>query len=561
MSESFADLFEESLEQINMKPGSIVTGTVVGIENDFVVVTAGLKSDGAIPIEQFKNDAGELEVAVGDEVAVALESLEDGFGETKLSRERAKRSEAWAVLAKAFEAGDIVKGVINGSVRGGLTVTVNGINAFLPGSLVDTRPLRDTSHLNDQDLDLKIVKLDEKSNNIVVSRRAVLDEANSEEREKLLEQMEEGVTLKGVVKNLTDYGAFIDLGGIDGLLHITDISWKRIKHPSEMLTAGDEIDVKVLRYDAERKRVSLGLKQLASDPWTTAVESYAVGQRVKAKVTKLVDYGCFAEISEGVEGLVHVSEMDWTNRNVHPSKVVQSGDEIEVQILDIDQQRRRISLGIKQCRENPWDAFAADAQKGTKVTGVVRSITDFGIFIGLEGGIDGLVHLSDISWDESGEDAVKSYKKGDSVDAVIQAVDAERERISLSIKALSSDPFSAFAEGNSKGAMVSGKVVSVDARQAEVEVAEGVNAILRVAEFARERTEDLSEQLSVGDSVEAMVINLDRRNRSIFLSIKAIEAQEQQAALKAVQSASVDSSSIGATTIGDLIKEQMGKKE
>lgn len=560
MSESFADLFEESLEQVNMKPGSIITGTVVGIENDFVVVTAGLKSDGVIPIEQFKNAAGELEVAVGDEVQVALESLEDGFGETKLSRERAKRAEAWAVLAKAYEAGETVTGRISGRVRGGLTVLVNGINAFLPGSLVDTRPLRDTSHLDDQDLELKIVKLDEKSNNIVVSRRAILEEANSEEREKLLEQMEEGANLKGIVKNLTDYGAFIDLGGIDGLLHITDISWKRIKHPSEMLNVGDEIDVKVLRYDQERKRVSLGMKQLAADPWTTAIENYAVGQRVTAKVTKLADYGCFAQIGEGVEGLVHVSEMDWTNRNIHPSKVVQVGDEVEVQILDIDQQRRRISLGIKQCRENPWNAFASSTNKGDKVSGTVRSITDFGIFIGLDGGVDGLVHLSDISWDESGEEAVKRFNKGDTVEAVIQQVDAERERISLSIKALASDPFSSFAEANGKGSKVTGTVVAVDARQAEIEVAEGLNAILKVAEFARERTEDLSTELSVGDSVEAIVINVDRRNRSIFLSIKAIEAKEQQEALKAVQSAPKDMDA-GATTIGDLIKEQMGKKD
>lgn len=560
MSESFADLFEESLEQVNMTPGSIITGTVVGIENDFVVVTAGLKSDGVIPIDQFKNAAGELEVAVGDEVQVALESLEDGFGETKLSRERAKRAEAWAVLAKSYEAGETVTGRISGRVRGGLTVMVNGINAFLPGSLVDTRPLRDTSHLDDQDLELKIVKLDEKSNNIVVSRRAILEEANSEEREKLLEQMEEGATLKGIVKNLTDYGAFIDLGGIDGLLHITDISWKRIKHPSEMLNVGDEIDVKVLRYDQERKRVSLGMKQLASDPWTTAIENYAVGQRVTAKVTKLADYGCFAQIGDGVEGLVHVSEMDWTNRNIHPSKVVQVGDDVEVQILDIDQQRRRISLGIKQCRENPWNAFASSTNKGDKVSGTVRSITDFGIFIGLDGGVDGLVHLSDISWDEPGEEAVKRFSKGDTVEAVIQQVDAERERISLSIKALASDPFSSFAEANGKGSKVSGTVVSVDARQAEIEVADGLNAILKVAEFARERTEDLSAELAVGDTVDAIVINVDRRNRSIFLSIKAIEAKEQQEALKAVQSAPKDMDA-GATTIGDLIKEQMGKKD
>ncbi|CAI8198309.1 MAG: 30S ribosomal protein S1 [Marinobacterium sp. xm-d-530] len=560
MSESFADLFEESLEQVNMTPGSIITGTVVGIENDFVVVTAGLKSDGVIPIDQFKNAAGELEVAVGDEVQVALESLEDGFGETKLSRERAKRAEAWAVLATAYESGETVTGRISGRVRGGLTVMVNGINAFLPGSLVDTRPLRDTSHLDDQDLELKIVKLDEKSNNIVVSRRAILEEANSEEREKLLEQMEEGATLKGIVKNLTDYGAFIDLGGVDGLLHITDISWKRIKHPSEMINVGDEIDVKVLRYDQERKRVSLGMKQLAADPWTTAIENYAVGQRVTAKVTKLADYGCFAQIGEGVEGLVHVSEMDWTNRNIHPSKVVQVGDEVEVQILDIDQQRRRISLGIKQCRENPWNAFASSTNKGDKVSGTVRSITDFGIFIGLDGGVDGLVHLSDISWDEPGEEAVKRFNKGDTVEAVIQQVDAERERISLSIKALASDPFSSFAEANGKGSKVSGTVVAVDARQAEIEVSVGLNAILKVAEFARERTEDLSAELSVGDSVEAIVINVDRRNRSIFLSIKAIEAKEQQEALKAVKSAPKDMDA-GATTIGDLIKEQMGKKD
>ena len=560
MSESFADLFEESLEQVNMTPGSIITGTVVGIENDFVVVTAGLKSDGVIPIDQFKNAAGELEVAVGDEVQVALESLEDGFGETKLSRERAKRAEAWAVLATAYESGETVTGRISGRVRGGLTVMVNGINAFLPGSLVDTRPLRDTSHLDDQDLELKIVKLDEKSNNIVVSRRAILEEANSEEREKLLEQMEEGATLKGIVKNLTDYGAFIDLGGVDGLLHITDISWKRIKHPSEMINVGDEIDVKVLRYDQERKRVSLGMKQLAADPWTTAIENYAVGQRVTAKVTKLADYGCFAQIGEGVEGLVHVSEMDWTNRNIHPSKVVQVGDEVEVQILDIDQQRRRISLGIKQCRENPWNAFASSTNKGDKVSGTVRSITDFGIFIGLDGGVDGLVHLSDISWDEPGEEAVKRFNKGDTVEAVIQQVDAERERISLSIKALASDPFSSFAEANGKGSKVSGTVVAVDARQAEIEVSVGLNAVLKVAEFARERTEDLSAELSVGDSVEAIVINVDRRNRSIFLSIKAIEAKEQQEALKAVKSAPKDMDA-GATTIGDLIKEQMGKKE
>ena len=560
MSESFADLFEASLEQVNMNPGSIITGTVVGIENDFVVVNAGLKSDGVIPIEQFKNAKGELEVAVGDEVQVALESLEDGFGETKLSRERAKRAEAWVVLEKAFEAGEIISGRVSGRVRGGLTVTVNGLSAFLPGSLVDSRPLRDTSHLEGQDIEIKIVKIDERTNNIVVSRRAVLEEANSEERDKLLEQMEEGMTLKGIVKNLTDYGAFIDLGGVDGLLHITDISWQRIKHPSEKLNVGDEIDVKVLKYDQEKKRVSLGMKQLESDPWTTAIENFAVGQRVQARVTKLADYGCFAEIGPGVEGLVHVSEMDWTNRNIHPSKVVQVGEEIEVQVLDIDQQRRRISLGIKQCRENPWNAFASTCKKGDKVSGNIRSITDFGIFIGLDGGIDGLVHLSDISWDVAGEEAVKAYNKGDTIDAVVQSVDAERERISLSIKALASDPFTNFAESNAKGAVIKGDVVAVDARQAEISVAEGLTAILKVSEFARERTEDLSAELSVGDSVEAMVHSVDRRNRSIFLSIKAMEAKEQQAAMKAVQQNQSEEAA-GPTTIGDLIKEQMGKKD
>ena len=560
MSESFADLFEASLEQVNMNPGSIITGTVVGIENDFVVVNAGLKSDGVIAIEQFKNAKGELEVAVGDEVQVALESLEDGFGETKLSRERAKRAEAWVVLEKAFEAGEIISGRVSGRVRGGLTVTVNGLSAFLPGSLVDSRPLRDTSHLEGQDIEIKIVKLDERTNNIVVSRRAVLEEANSEERDKLLEQMEEGMTLKGIVKNLTDYGAFIDLGGVDGLLHITDISWQRIKHPSEKLNVGDEIDVKVLKYDQEKKRVSLGMKQLESDPWTTAIENFAVGQRVQARVTKLADYGCFAEIGPGVEGLVHVSEMDWTNRNIHPSKVVQVGEETEVQVLDIDQQRRRISLGIKQCRENPWNAFASTCKKGDKVSGNIRSITDFGIFIGLDGGIDGLVHLSDISWDVAGEEAVKAYNKGDTIEAVVQSVDAERERISLSIKALASDPFTNFAESNAKGAVIKGDVVAVDARQAEISVAEGLTAILKVSEFARERTEDLSAELSVGDSVEAMVHSVDRRNRSIFLSIKAMEAKEQQAAMKAVQQNQSEEAA-GPTTIGDLIKEQMGKKD
>lgn len=559
MSESFADLFEESLQQVEMTPGAIITATVVSIENDFVVVSAGLKSDGAIPVEQFRNDAGELEVKVGDEVRVALESLEDGFGETKLSREKAKRAEAWQVLESAYEDGTIITGRINGRVRGGLTVDINGISAFLPGSLVDMRPLRDTSHLENQELEFKLVKLDQRSNNIVVSRRAVLEESNSEEREKLLEQMEEGAVLKGVVKNLTDYGAFIDLGGIDGLLHITDIAWKRVKHPSEVLNVGDEIDVKVLKYDAERKRVSLGIKQLQDDPWTSMTSQFAVGSRLKARVSNLTDYGCFAEIGEGVEGLVHVSEMDWTNRNIHPSKVVQVGDEVEVQILDIDQQRRRISLGIKQCKPNPWDSFSATYAKGEKVKGAIRSITDFGLFIGLEGGIDGLVHLSDISWDEPGEQAVKAYSKGDEVEAVVQSVDPERERISLSIKAMTGDDFAAFAESTTKGALVSGTVTAVDARQATIALASGAEATLKVSEFAMSRTEDLSAELKVGDAVEAVVLNVDKRNRSIQLSIKQLQSQQQSEALKAVQQQSAQEA--GPTTIGDLIKQQMEKKD
>ena len=557
MSESFADLFEESLQQVEMTPGAIVTGTVVGIENDFVIVNAGLKSDGVIPVEQFRNAAGELEVAVGDEVKVALEMLEDGFGETKLSREKAKRAEAWLVLEEAYEKGEFVKGRISGRVRGGLTVDVNGINAFLPGSLVDMRPLRDTSHLEGQELEFKLVKLDQRSNNIVVSRRAVLEEANSEEREKLLEKMEEGVVLPGIVKNLTDYGAFIDLGGIDGLLHITDIAWKRVKHPSEVLTVGEEIQVKVLKYDQERKRVSLGMKQLADDPWTSMMSQISVGSQVKAKVTNLTDYGCFAEIADGVEGLVHVSEMDWTNRNIHPSKVVQVGDEVDVKVLDIDEQRRRISLGIKQCKQNPWDAFSATHTKGDKVTGTIRSITDFGIFIGLEGGIDGLVHLSDISWDEPGEQAVKSYNKGDEIEAVVQSVDAERERISLSIKQLAADPFSDYVAQHSKGDVVQGTVTSVDERAAQVDLGDGIEAVLKVSEFARERTEDLSQELSVGDSIEAVIHSVDRRNRGINLSVKQLENQQQREALKAVQQSSVDES--GPTTIGDLIKQQLDK--
>ncbi len=559
MSESFAELFEESLKELDMAPGSIVTGTVVAIENDFVIVNAGLKSEGVIPVEQFRNDNGEITLKVGDEVKVALEALEDGFGSTLLSREKAKRAEAWAVLEKAYAAEETVTGHITGKVRGGLTVDVNGINAFLPGSLVDVRPLRDTSHLEGQELEFKLVKLDARSNNIVVSRRAVLEAAYSEEREKLLEKMEEGVVVKGVVKNLTDYGAFIDLGGIDGLLHITDIAWKRVKHPSEVLKIGDEIDVKVLKFDRERSRVSLGLKQLQEDPWTQLTKEYNVGDRVKARVTNLTDYGCFAEIGEGVEGLVHVSEMDWTNKNIHPSKVVQIGQEIEVMILDIDQQRRRISLGMKQCQQNPWQAFASRYKKGDRISGAIKSITDFGIFVGLEGGIDGLVHLSDLSWDEAGEEVVKQFSKGQEVDTQVLSVDPERERIALGIKQLNSDPFIEYVDQNSKGALVQGKVVEVTPRQATVELTEGVEGLLKVSELSRDRIDDLTTELSVGSEIEAAIISVDRRNRVINLSVRQVEMQQQKEALKSVQEHTPETA--GPTTIGDLIKAQMDKRD
>ncbi|WP_151703986.1 30S ribosomal protein S1 [Nitrincola alkalilacustris] len=554
MSESFAQLFEESLKELEMSPGSIVTGTVVAIENDFVVIHAGLKSEGIIPVSEFVNENGELELAVGDEVRVSLEALEDGFGTTKLSREKAKRAESWEVLEKAFADQETITGYITGKVRGGLTVDVNGINAFLPGSLVDVRPLRDTTHLEGQELEFKLVKLDARSNNIVVSRRAVLEEAYSEEREKLLATMEEGLVIKGVVKNLTDYGAFIELGGIDGLLHITDMAWKRVKHPSELLSIGQEIDVKVLKYDPERKRVSLGLKQLHEDPWNQLIREKAVGDKVKARVTNLTDYGCFAEIGDGVEGLVHVSEMDWTNRNIHPSKVVQVGDEIEVMILDIDQQRRRISLGIKQCSENPWQGFASRYNKGDKVTGVIKSITDFGIFIGLEGNIDGLVHLSDLSWEEPGEEVVKRYTKGQEIEAVVLSVDSERERIALGIKQINSDPFAEFADVNAKGSIVAGKVTQVADRQVTIELAEGVEGLLKLSEFDKDGAEP-----AIGSAVEAVIVSIDRRNRTINLSVRQLAEKEEKQALKTVKEQAPEVA--GPTTIGDLIKAQMEKKK
>ena len=528
MTESFADLFEQSLQQLEFRPGSIVRGTVVAIENGMVLVDAGLKSESPIPAEQFKNAQGELEIAVGDEVDVALDSVEDGFGETQLSREKAKRHEAWIVLEKAYEDAETVIGIINGKVKGGFTVELNGIRAFLPGSLVDVRPVRDTAHLENKDLEFKVIKLDQKRNNVVVSRRAVIESESSAERDALLENLQEGQAVKGIVKNLTDYGAFVDLGGVDGLLHITDMAWKRVKHPSEIVNVGDEINVKVLKYDRERTRVSLGLKQLGEDPWLEISKRYPESTKLTGRVTNLTDYGCFVEIEEGVEGLVHVSEMDWTNKNIHPSKVVNLGDEVEVLVLDIDEERRRISLGLKQCKTNPWDDFATRYNKGDKVSGKIKSITDFGIFIGLDGGIDGLVHLSDISWNGTGEDAVSDYKKGDEIHAVVLSVDPERERISLGVKQTEDDPFNAYLADKKKGCIVLGTVAAVDAKGVTVELADTVEGYIRVADISRERIEDASTVYNVGDSIEAKFMGVDRKSRSISLSIKAKDEAEEK---------------------------------
>lgn len=555
MNESFAELFEESLKTVDMVPGTIVTGVVIDIDKDWVTVHAGLKSEGVIPAEQFRNELGELNLQIGDEVQVALESVEDGFGETKLSREKAKRAEAWKILEAAHVAEEVIKGVINGKVKGGFTVDVAGIRAFLPGSLVDVRPVRETTHLEGKELEFKVIKLDQKRNNVVVSRRAVLEQANSVERDELLATLQEGQAVKGIVKNLTDYGAFVDLGGVDGLLHITDMAWKRIKHPGEIVNVGDEIDVKVLKFDRERNRVSLGLKQLGEDPWIAITKRYPEGARVKAKVTNLTDYGCFAELEEGVEGLIHVSEMDWTNKNIHPSKVVQLGDEIEVMVLDIDEERRRISLGLKQCQENPWDAFARTCAKGDKITGKIKSITDFGIFIGLDGGIDGLVHLSDISWHEAGEEAVRKYKKGDELETVVLAIDPERERISLGIKQLEADPFSEYVSVNDKGAVVKGTVKEVEAKAAVIVLADDVEAVLKASELSREKVEDARNVLNVGDEIEAKIIAVDRKNRSISLSVKSKDVEEEKAAIKELSK----QPDAAPATLGDLIKAQMQK--
>jgi small subunit ribosomal protein S1 len=555
MSENFAELFEESLKTVDMIPGSIVTGVVIDIDKDWVTVHAGLKSEGVIPAVQFLNDSGEVELNIGDEVQVALETVEDGFGETRLSREKAKRAESWKVLEAAHASEEVITGVITGKVKGGFTVDIASIRAFLPGSLVDVRPVRDTVHLENKELEFKVIKLDQKRNNVVVSRRAVMESVNSAEREELLASLEEGSMAKGIVKNLTDYGAFVDLGGVDGLLHITDMAWKRIKHPSEIVNIGDEIDVKVLKFDRERNRVSLGLKQTGEDPWIDIMQRYPVGAKAKAVVTNLTDYGCFAEIEEGVEGLVHVSEMDWTNKNIHPSKVVQLGDEVEVMVLEIDEERRRISLGIKQCQENPWDAFGRQFEKGDKISGKIKSITDFGIFIGLDGGIDGLVHLSDISWSETGEDAVRNFKKGDELETVILAIDPERERISLGIKQLVEDSFVGYTSANDKGSIVKGTVKEVDAKAAVITLADDVEGVLKVADLSREKVEDASSVLNVGDEVEAVIVNVDRKNRGITLSIKAKDAAEEKAAIKEHSAKQAEEAS--PATLGDLIKAQM----
>ena len=560
MSESFAELFEESLKTLNLQAGSIITGVIVDIDYQarWVTVHAGLKSEALIPLEQFYNDAGDLTINVGDEVHVALDSVEDGFGETKLSREKAKRAECWIVLEAAFAAEEVVKGVINGKVKGGFTVDVNGIRAFLPGSLVDVRPVRDTTHLEGKELEFKVIKLDQKRNNVVVSRRSVLEAENSAEREALLESLQEGQQVKGIVKNLTDYGAFVDLGGVDGLLHITDMAWKRIKHPSEIVNVGDEIDVKVLKYDRERNRVSLGLKQLGEDPWVAIKARYPESTRVTARVTNLTDYGCFAELEEGVEGLVHVSEMDWTNKNIHPSKVVQVGDEVEVMVLDIDEERRRISLGIKQCKSNPWEDFSGQFNKGDKISGTIKSITDFGIFIGLDGGIDGLVHLSDISWNEVGEEAVRRFKKGDELDTVILSVDPERERISLGIKQLESDPFSEYVQDNDKGAIVKGIVKEVDAKGAIITLADDIEATLKASEISRDRVEDARNVLKEGQEVEAKIISVDRKSRVIQLSIKSKDEVEEKEAIQSLKSA--PEAATGETTMASLLREAMAKQ-
>ncbi len=555
MSESFAELFEETFASQHIKPGSIITGIVIAVNDDVVLVSAGLKSEAVIPLEQFKNDKGEGSVAVGDEIEVALDAVEDGFGETKLSREKAIRARTWIELEKAFEAGEVVEGIINGRVKGGFTVEIDNVRAFLPGSLVDVRPVRDPAYLEGKSLEFKVIKLDQKRNNVVVSRRAVVEQEYSAEREALLAELQEGGMAKGIVKNLTDYGAFVDLGGIDGLLHITDMAWKRVKHPSEVVNVGDEIDVKILKFDRERQRVSLGMKQLGDDPWKDLARRYPPDTRLFGKVTNIADYGCFVEIEDGVEGLVHVSEMDWTNKNVNPARVVSIGEEVEVMVIEIDEDRRRISLGVKQCQSNPWAEFASQFNRGDKVSGQIKSITDFGIFIGLDGGIDGLVHLSDISWEMTGEEAVHNYSKGQEIEAAVLAIDSERERISLGVKQLEKDPFSAWLAEHPKNTIVKGTVTEVDARGAMIDLGEGVIGSLRSSEMARDRVEDARLLMKVGEEVEAKFTNVDRKNRSIALSIKAKEVHEEAEAISSYKT-EPGTAAVG-TTLGELLKEKM----
>ncbi len=555
MTESFAQLFEESLNKARFfKAGDLVTGEVVHVDDDFVIVNAGLKSEGMIPADEFRDAHGNLSVKVGDQVEVVLEYLEDGRGETKLSREKAQRVKAWDDLEKAFENQSIVTGVLTGKVKGGFTVSINGVRAFLPSSLVDVRPVRDPSYLEGKELEFKVIKIDKKRSNVVVSRRAVVEKEMSAERQAFLSNLEEGQIVKGVVKNLTDYGAFVDLGGIDGLLHITDLAWKRVKHPSEVLKVGDEIEAKVLRYDRERNRVSLGLKQLGDDPWVDITRRYPEGTRLFGKVTNITDYGAFVEIEPGVEGLVHVSEMDWTNKNIHPTKVVQLGDEVEVMVLDIDTERRRISLGMKQCKPNPWEEFAANHNKGDKVRGKIKSITDFGVFVGLEGGIDGLIHLSDLSWNRPGEEAVRDFKKGDEVEAVILAIDPERERISLGLKQLESDPFTSFVSAHGKGSIVKGTVVSVEAKGAVVRLGPDVEGYLRATEISRDRIEDARSVLKEGDEVEAKITTIDRKNRKLSLSVRAKDMEEENEAVQEY----ARKATTGTSTLGDKLKEKLG---
>jgi small subunit ribosomal protein S1 len=553
--DSFAAMFEESLTRKEMRAGELITAQVVRVDHNVVVVNAGLKSESLIPVEEFLDDKGELEVAAGDFVTVAIESLENGYGETKLSREKAKRLAAWHDLELAMEEGRVVEGFVSGKVKGGLTAMVNGIRAFLPGSLVDIRPVKDTTPYENKVMELKVIKLDRKRNNVVVSRRAVLEETMGADREAIMESLKEGAVVKGVVKNITDYGAFVDLGGIDGLLHITDLAWRRVKHPSEVLNVGDEVEAKILKFDQEKNRVSLGIKQMGDDPWNGLARRYPQGTRLFGKVTNLTDYGAFVEIEQGIEGLVHVSEMDWTNKNVHPSKVVSLGDEVEVMILEIDEQRRRISLGMKQCQSNPWDDFAANHKKGDKVRGAIKSITDFGVFIGLDGGIDGLVHLSDLSWNQPGEEAVRNYKKGDEVEAMVLAIDVERERISLGIKQMEGDPFGGFVTGNEKGAVVTGTVKSLDAKGAVIALDGDVEAYLKASEVSADRVEDIRNHLKEGDSVTAVIINVDRKNRGINLSIKALNKAEETAAMQ--KFSAENTSNAGTTNLGALLKAKM----